>query len=124
MKSRLEIENFSGLSVEAIKQDVHAKVLTKNIAAIAILEADVIAKEKYRHRKREYRINFTYALSQIKDNIVRFTLSLMPPDLIPLLIDNIASAVNAIRPERTFIRDRDLIRNRRKRYHVAYKRIG
>ncbi len=45
MKSRLEVENFSGLSVEAIKQDVHAKVLTKNIAAIAVYEADAIAKE-------------------------------------------------------------------------------
>ena len=66
----------------------------------------------------------TLTNSKIKDNIVRFTLNLMPPDLIPLLIEQIASAVNAIRPERTFIRDRDLIRKRRKRHHVAYKRVG
>lgn len=44
MKSLLEIEKFSGLSVKAIKQDIHAKVLTKNIATIAILEADGIAE--------------------------------------------------------------------------------
>ena len=124
MKSRLEIENFSGLSVEAIKQDVHAKVLTKNIAAIAILEADAIAKEKYRHRRREYRINFTYALSQLKDNIVRFTLNLMPPDLISIFIKQVASAVNAIRPERSFVREKDLMRKRIKRHYIAYKRVG
>ena len=47
------MENFSGLSVEAVKQDIHAKVLTKNIAAIAVLEADLIAKEKHRNRKRK-----------------------------------------------------------------------
>jgi len=124
MKSRLEIENFSGLSVEAVKQDIHAKVLTKNIAAIAILEADIIAKEKHRHRARKYRINFTYALSQLKDNVVRLTLNLMPPELIPLLIEQIAKAVNAVRPERQFIREKDLMRKRIKRHYVAYKRVG
>ncbi len=105
MKSRLEIENFSGLCAEAIKQDVHAKVLTKNIAAIAVYEADAIAKEKYGHRKRGYRINFTYALSQLKDNVIRFVLNIVPPDMTALLIRQIASAVNALRPERSFSRD-------------------
>jgi hypothetical protein len=38
MKSRLTIENFSGFSVEAVLQDIHAKTLTKNLAAVAIIE--------------------------------------------------------------------------------------
>ncbi len=125
MKSRLEVENFSGLSVEAIKQDVHAKVLTKNIAAIAVYEADSIAKEIYSHRKRGYRINFTYALSQLKDNVIRFVLQLVPPEITALLIRQIAKVVNALRPERSFPRgDQDKMRKRVKRHYMAYKRVG
>lgn len=122
MKSRLEIENFSGLSIEAIQQDIHAKVLTKNIAAIAIVEADIIAKEKYQHRKSQYRINCTYALSQLKDNIVRFLLRIASPDLLDRYVSQIARAVNAVRPERKFDRGRrTVVRNK---YPMAYKRVG
>ena len=125
MKSRLEMENFSGLSVEAVKQDIHAKVLTKNIAAIAVLEADLIAKEKHRNRKRKYRINFTYALSQLKDNIVRFTLRIIHLDALCIFVEQISKVVDAVRPERTFPREDkgSLIKRRRKRY-IAYKRVG
>ena len=45
MKSRLTIENFSGFSVEAVLQDIHAKTLTKNLAAVAIIEADRLSSQ-------------------------------------------------------------------------------
>lgn len=122
MKSRLEIENFSGLSVEAIQQDIHAKVLTKNIAAIAIIEADLIAKEKYKHRKIQYKINFTYTLSQLKDNIVRFVMRIVKGDLFEAFIKQIACAVNAVRPGRKYARETDKVRQNK--YPVAYKRVG
>jgi len=125
MKSRLEMENFSGLSAEAVKQDIHAKVLTKNIAAIAILEADGIADEAYKNRNRKYKINFTYALSQFKDNIVRFIMGMWPPGSAEMLIMRISGAVNAVRPERSFTRrDGDKMRKRIKRHYMAYKRVG
>jgi len=121
MKSRLEVENFSGLSVHAIEQDIHAKVLTKNIAAVAVLEAEVLAKEKYRHRKLRYKINFTYTLSQLKDNIVRFVF-LNATILLDQFIQNMAGVVNAVRPERKYERQTDKIN--RRRHHMAYKRVG
>lgn len=98
MKSRLEIESFSGLSVETIQQDIHAKILTKNLATIAIMEAESIKKEKYKHRKLSYKINFTYALSQLKDSIIRITES----TLSGVFISQIACAVNTVRPGRKF----------------------
>ena len=75
MKSRLEVENFSGVSVEAIQQDIHAKVLTKNIAAIAILEADVLAKEKYRQRKNKKisRMYVRYMRWRVRSNVINLT---------------------------------------------------
>lgn len=122
MKSRLEVENFSGFSVEAVQQDIHAKVLTKNIAAVAILEANVLAKEKYLQRKREYRINFSYTLSQFKDNIVRFITGMIPTDMYSEFIEGISRAVNAVRPERKF--ERKLEKINKKRFAIAYKRTG
>ena len=38
-KSRLQIENFSGRQPAAIHQDVHAAVLTKNLAQVLVLQA-------------------------------------------------------------------------------------
>ena len=124
MKSRLEMENFTGLSAEAIMQDIHAKVLTKNLAAVAILEAEVIAREKYKGRQHKYRINFSYALSQLKDNIIRFSLCLADTDLTALLIKQIAKAVDAVRPDRKFVREKDRMRKRIKRHYISYKRVG
>jgi len=121
MKSRLEIENFSGFSVEAIQQDIHAKVLTKNLAALSIIEAESITKEKYKHRKFRYKINFTYALSQLKDNIIRFILRISESNLSGVFINQIACAVNAVRPGRKF--DRGERNIRRNKYPTAYKRV-
>jgi hypothetical protein len=39
LKSRLNIENYSSVSVEGVLQDLHAKLLTKNLAASAIHDA-------------------------------------------------------------------------------------
>ena len=119
MKSRLNIENFSGYSVESILQDIHAKVLTKNITAVAIIEADVLKDARCQHRKRAYKINATHALSQIKDNIVRFLLGKFSPELYQLLITKISSCVDAYRPDRKYKRT-----HKDKKYSMAYKRIG
>lgn len=122
LKSRMDIENFSGYSVEAILQDIHAKTLTKNIAAVGIHEAENLKKKRCQHRKKRYRINVTYALFQLKDNIVRFLLSEPPPDIFQRFIIKIATIVDARRPERSFTRDK--IRKNWKKYNMAYKRLA
>ena len=124
MKSRLTIENFSGVSVEAILQDIYAKVLTKNIAAVSIFEADKVKDEKIKNRKYHYRINFSYSLSQLKDNIVRFLLYSPPSSLSKLLIVRISKVVNAYRPGRSFIRIDKRANRSRAKYNMAYKMLG
>ena len=124
MKSRLTIENFSGISVEAVLQDIHAKLLTKNIAAVAIFEADKVKDEKYKQRKHQYKINFTYTLSELKDNIIRFLLCSAPANLSRLLIAEISTVVDAYRPDRSFIRIDKRNRWNRPKYNMAYKRVG
>jgi len=122
MKSRLNIENFSGKSVEAVLQDIHAKTLSKNIAAVAISEAKVLTVERCKTRKSKYKVNFTHALCQLKDNIVRFLMRVARSDLSKLLIEAIATSLNAYRPGRSCQRIKDK-RNRPNKYPMAYKRL-
>ena len=73
-KSRLEIENFSGLSAQIVQQDFYAKIFVLNLAAVLAWVAQVIADRLYQVRKRAYRVNFANALSKMKDNVVRLFL--------------------------------------------------
>jgi hypothetical protein len=70
MKSRLEIENFSGKSCLAIVQDFHAKIFSCNLTSILVSATDQIVKQVCKKRKREYKPNFTQALNRMKNSIV------------------------------------------------------
>jgi hypothetical protein len=81
-------------------QDIHAKTLTKNIVALAAINAEPLKTNHCDQRKHTYKINFTYALSQIKYTIIRFLLRIAPLNLSQLLTEKMASALNACRPSR------------------------
>ena len=121
MKSRLNIENFSGMSVEAILQDIHAKTLTKNLASIAIFEAEKITNLTRNKCNHKYKINVHHALSQIKDNIVRFMMKTSIEGLSQLMINKISQVTNAYRENRKC--DRSEKRMSKNKYPTAYKRL-
>ena len=70
MKSRLEIENFSGKSCLAIAQDFHAKIFSCNLTAILVSGTDEMVKRVCKNRRRKYKPNFTQALNRMKNSIV------------------------------------------------------
>lgn len=93
-KSRLQMENFSGKRVHAIYQDVHAKILTKNLACVlaniaqaqldqapaAVQQARAEATSNQsqsattqprKPRKRRQRINLTDTLHACKHALIR-----------------------------------------------------
>jgi hypothetical protein len=121
LKSRLNIGNFSSVSVEGVLQDIHAKLLTKNITACAIHDAKQKLESTKNNRIYNYKINFTFALNQLKDNIVRFTMKLAKCQLYELLISKILKSLSAICPNRKFIRkERTFVP---KKYPKSYKRM-
>lgn len=115
-----EVENFSGRTVHALKQDVLAKVLTLNLTAILVWVAQWLTKRLYQARRRAYQVNFANALSKMKDNVVRLLGLEPPPDLLQRLVCAMASEVEAIRPDRAFARD--IKSTKPKRFHPNYKR--
>jgi hypothetical protein len=70
MKSRLEIENFSGKSCLAVVQDFHAKIFSCNLTSILVNSTNDIVQKICKNRKRKYKTNFTQALNRMKNSIV------------------------------------------------------
>ena len=104
LKSRLNIENYSSVSVEGILQDLHAKLLTKNLAASAMHDAKQKIKQPKNNRQYDYKINFTFAINQLKDNVVRLIMKLADIELYELLMSKISKSLSVIRPNRKFVR--------------------
>jgi hypothetical protein len=119
-KHRLEIENFSGLSVESIYQDVHAKVLTQNLARLVAWIAEPIIEETTKQRKHDYQLNFTQALSKMKHTVVSLLTACHPDRLLKALVVLFTKTVEPIRPGRSVERKKS--REKRK-FHRCYKSI-
>ena len=66
LKCRIEIENFSGKSLLAIKQDFFANVLMFDITSILIHPIDQEADSKSSTTKLDYKVNRTEALRKMK----------------------------------------------------------
>ena len=119
-----EIENFSGRSLLAIRQDIHAKILSMNLAAMVRNVAQLVAERRFAHRRRPYRVRACSALSAMKNNLVRLLFADPEErrDLLELLTQALSTAVEAVRPDRSFPR-----RNPGKLkpgFHPAYKRTA
>jgi hypothetical protein len=69
VKCRIQIENFSGKSVEAIYQDFYAKLFTLNLTAALIHPVQEMAKTEYQNRKFKYHVNLSQSLSKMKHTV-------------------------------------------------------
>ena len=70
LKSRAQVENFTGKSPLAVKQDFYAKIFTGNLTAILAFPTHRKIEGKTKKRKARYQLNFTQALSKMKDSVV------------------------------------------------------
>jgi hypothetical protein len=120
MKSRLEMENFSGKSCLAVLQDFHAKIFSCNLTAILARGADGLVERKCTYRKKTYKINFTQALNRMKNSIVlllyrdKETMGIYLDELMLLF----ASNIEPVRKERNFQRS---FRKSKRIYPMPYK---
>jgi len=119
-KCRVEIENFSGLTAQAVLQDIYAKLFMVNLTAILAWVAQAIADRLYQTRKHRYQVNFANALSKMKDNIIRLFLDVWPPTLLTQLVSAITLSVEAVRPDRSY--PRRIKPSKLHGFHPNYKR--
>jgi hypothetical protein len=120
MKSRMEVENWSGESVSAVYQDFHAKVFTKNLTAMLAHPIETELGQISSEKQYRYRPNMTHALSKMKDTVVLLLQPVNPLSLLRRLWHLMLKTVEPVRPGRSYPRVK---RVKRRRFAVNYKPI-
>ena len=79
VKNKLEVENFSGRTVNSIMQDFFITMYMSNVIAVACWEAqvDVDDERELKGNKYSYHVNRNHAIGAFKD---RFILALLEPN--------------------------------------------
>ena len=117
IKRRIEIENFSGKSALTVYQDFHARVFSKNVTAILSSSAQKTESRKLEEKSRK--INFTQALSSMRDTIV--LLLYCPQEVINNMLHDLfltfLAATEPIRPGRHFPRNHKA----KRKFYINYK---
>lgn len=122
LKSRAELENFSGKTAKAVKQDFYAKVFLMTLCAAYAHPIEEKVKEEYKadkERKYSQKINRTNAMAMTQDILIaviikrKFSEALDAFDLI------VQKTREIIRPGRSFPRNKIPKRP----YSMNYKRL-
>ena len=106
LKNALEIENFSGRSETAIKQDFYAHIIASNLQVASYWEAQETVnteRNKKTQNKYEYKVNVSQAAGILKSYIVRVILAKTEREREQLLAEmhkRMARVVVPIRPNR------------------------
>ena len=113
------MENFSGKSELSVYQDFHARIFSKNITAILAFVAQEQVDQSVAG-EHKYKINFTQALSTMRDSIVLLfqRTGQAVKNILDDLIKTIFQAIEPVRPGRKFPRNHK--RSQRK-YYPNYK---
>ncbi|MFO0794701.1 MAG: IS4 family transposase [Candidatus Brocadiaceae bacterium] len=121
LKCRIEIENFSGKSVESVLQDFHANIFMHNLTAILAFPVHSCIEKDAEKKELDYKINWTQALAKMRNcGIVLFfreCISSLIEKLHKLFIENNSS----VRKGRRFPRN---IQPRKKIFAFPYKPIS
>ncbi len=121
-KSRVEIENFSGKTAWAVKQDFYAKIFMMSLSAVlAFPIEEKVRKESAEdpNKKYEQKINRTQAYSTTSSiSIGLFLKNLVKPAL-KAFDEIVRRTTEIIRPGRKFPRNKKVKRP----YYMNYKRL-
>ena len=122
-KCFIEVECFTGKSVQSIYQDFHSKIFTKNLASILAFPVNNKLKELGIKQKYVHQINFVQALSKIKGAVVllfqrtRTEILAMIKDLHLIF----TQTTEPIRPGRKFPRKH---KTQKRTFHINYKPVS
>lgn len=122
LKSRVEIENFSGKTARAVKQDFHAKVFLMTLCAAYAhpIEEKVIAEYKAdKDRKYGQKINRTNALANTMDILVPAFVRKKYKESLEAFDELVGQTREIVRPGRSNPKNK----KPKKLYSMNYKRL-
>ncbi|SMD17140.1 hypothetical protein SAMN04488500_1481, partial [Sporomusa malonica] len=122
LKSRYELENFSGVNPIAILQDFYATIYLSNLMAIAKAEANENAESNKEGLKYEYKVNINILISKMTQTLIECFYEddlEKRMSLFDKAMKNITKNLVPIRPNRSFPRREP---SRKNKYPVNKKR--
>jgi Transposase DDE domain len=111
-KNIISVENFSGLTQQAILQDFNCALFISNVQSLIIEEAQEKADQKEQDRTYEYKINSSISLGFLKNRIIDLFINKGAEKTLEELEDIIMQYTIPIRPGRKNKRDIDKYRQR------------
>lgn len=75
LKNNVEIENFTGLSPLAIKQDFYANAFIVNLQSIIARDVKLEIKNEKKEAKYKYKVNRNLSLGFMKDRVIQILMS-------------------------------------------------
>ena len=122
LKSRVELEDFSGKTARAVKQDFFAKVFLMTLCAAYAhpIEEKVVAEYRAdEKRKHAQKINRTNALSMTQDILIGVVIKRKYEKALEAFDKIVANTREIVRPGRSF----ELKKRPKKTYSMNYKRL-
>jgi len=122
LKSRVEVENFSGKTALAVKQDFHAKIFLLTLFAVYAHPIEQKVKEEYRHdqeKKNDQQINRTNAIAMTIERLVTVFVKNMFKKAIKAFDDIVFKTREIVRKGRNFVRAKEP----KKLYSMNYKHL-
>jgi IS4 transposase len=117
LKSRLEIQNFSGETPVAIEQDFYATMYLANMVSLAKMDANAIIEENNdgKNLKHEYKVNTNILIGKLKNSLVIMLLeksSRKRSKILNKIMQEISRNIIPIRPNRQYPRRMTLRANK------------
>jgi hypothetical protein len=115
LKGRLELENFSGRTVEAIRQDVQAAVLLANLESLLSEPAQRALDQQGTAETQPRQVNRAIAYHALKDQLLDLLYEDLPaPTVLTKLVKLFQGSPVAVRP------NRQVPRRRKPSFHRSY----
>ena len=115
LKGRLELENFSGRTVEAIRQDVQAAVLLANLESVLSEPTQAALREECTPQTQPRQVNRSNSYHALKDQVLDLLYRDIPvPIVMSKLMKLFKGSPVAVRP------NRKVPRRRRASFHRSY----
>lgn len=120
-KARIELENFSGKTALAVKQDFFAKVFIMSLCALLTFPIDEKVKKESAcsGKKRRQKVNHTNTLSLLRNMCVALLLKRMVKNAIKAFDLLVEKTTEIVRPGRKYERKK----RAKKLYHMNYKQL-
>ncbi|MDY6309048.1 MAG: IS4 family transposase [Oribacterium sp.] len=104
IKTRMRVENFSGIYPRAIRQDLYAALFISNISALIKASAENDIKDKLASKKHQYQLNRSFIIGTVCRLVRSLTRTSNNKKQLGALIARIQKMRSIVRPDRHFTR--------------------